>query len=431
MHPDDARPNRRTFVRTLAVGGLATVALPRTGSAHDGPNDRLTVGVIGVGTMGRGHLGALGGMTDVQVVAVSDVVAERRANAKASVEKRYAEQRDKPNFQGCTAYADFRELLARKDIDAVLIATPDHWHALPCVLAARAGKHIYCEKPLTRTVAEGRRVVEAVAKAKVTFQTGSQQRSEYGGKFRTAVELVRNGRIGTVKTVLVGVGGPGIACDLPTQDVPPGTDWAMWVGPAEMRGYHEELCPKGVHRHFPAWRKYREYANGTLADMGAHHFDIAQWGLDMDASGPVKFDPPADPKAVTGMRFTYANGIEMIHGGPNGTTFQGTDGTIYVDRDVLKSTPESILKDPLGDKAKRVYHATNHLRNWVECIRTKKDTICPAEVGHRTATVCLVANLGYRLRRPLTWDPARERFVNDAEADALLDPPLREPWTWA
>ncbi|MFO0808855.1 MAG: Gfo/Idh/MocA family oxidoreductase [Gemmataceae bacterium] len=431
MRPDDTRPNRRTFVRTLAVGGLATVAMPRIGSAFDGPNDRLALGFIGVGTMGRGHLGSFLGMADVQVVAVCDVVAERRDAAKESVEKRYADQRAKGSYQGCATYGDFRELLARKDIDAVVIATPDHWHALPCVLAARAGKHIYCEKPLTRTIGEGRRVVAEVAKAKVVFQTGSQQRSEYGGKFRTAVELVRNGRIGKVKTVRVGVGDPAIACDLPTQDVPTGTDWNMWVGPAAMRGYHEELCPKGVHKHFPAWRKYREYANGGLADMGAHHFDIAQWGLDMDTTGPVKIEPPAEADAKKGLRFVYANGIEMFHGGPNGATFEGTDGTIYVDREILKSTPETILKEPLDDKAVRVYRATNHRRNWVECIRSKKPTICPAEVGHRTASVCLLGNIGYRLRRPLTWDPARERFVNDAEADALLDPPLRGPWSWA
>src|SRR5207249_12070596 len=168
-----------------------------------GPNDRLTLGFIGVGTQGRGHVGSLAGMPDVQVLAVCDVVAERREAAKQSVERRYAEQRGKDDYKGCVAYRDFRELLDRKDIDAVLIATPDHWHALPCVLAARAGKHIYCEKPLTRTIGEGRRIVEEVRKAKVVFQTGSQQRSEFGGQFRRAAEIVRSGGIGKVKAVRV------------------------------------------------------------------------------------------------------------------------------------------------------------------------------------------------------------------------------------
>jgi predicted dehydrogenase len=355
-------------------------------------------------------------------------VAERRDAAKEAVEKQYADQRDKPEYKGVAAYRDFRELLDRKDIDAVLIATPDHWHALPCVLAARAGKHIYCEKPLTRTVAEGRRVVDAVAKAGVIFQTGSQQRSEYRGYFRQAVELVLNGRIARVHTVRVGVGPAAKPCDLPAQEAPPGTDWELWNGPSSARAYNEVLCPKGLHRHFPAWRNYQEYANGALADMGAHHFDIAQWGLGMDAGGPVRIEPPATGER--GLKFVYANGVEMFHGGPSGTTFEGSDGTIHVDRSVIESKPADIVKEKLGDRAVRVYRADNHRRNWVECVKAKKQPICTAEIGHRSATVCLLGNIGYWLRRPLSWDPVAERFLHDAEADALLDQPMRAPWSW-
>jgi len=425
----DTRLNRRTFFRTLAVGGLAAVTLPARSANAAGPNDRLTLGFIGVGTMGRGHLGSFAGMPDVQVLAICDIVAERRDSAKQTVERRYADQRGKDRYKGCESYTDFRQLLDRKDIDAVVIATPDHWHALPCVLAARAGKHIYCEKPLTRTIAEGRRAVETAAKHNVTFQTGSQQRSEFGGKFRQAVELVLNGRIGRVHTVRVGVGGPAKACDLPEQPVPEGTDWDLWLGPAPQRAYNEELCPKGIHRHFPNWRDYKEYANGRLADMGAHHFDVAQWGLGMDAGGPVRIEPPE--RGNSGLKFVYANGVQMFHGGPSGTTFEGSDGTIHVDRDIIESKPAEIVKEPLGDRAVRVYHATNHRRNWVECVKAKKQPICPAEVGHRSATVCLLGNIGYWLRRPLGWDPTAERFLHDAEANALLDPPMRSPWTWA
>jgi predicted dehydrogenase len=343
------------------------------------------------------------------------------------VEGHYAKQKGKGTYKGCAVYNDFRDLLRRKDLDAVVIATPDHWHAIPCVAAANAGKHIYCEKPLTLAIAQGRKIVEAVKKHKVVFQTGSQQRSEFGGKFRLAVELIRNGRIGRVLTVHVGVGDPAVPCDLPAQKVPKGTDWELWLGPAPKRGYHVALCPKGVHWHFPAWRNYREFAGGGLADMGAHHFDIAQWALAMDHGGPVKIEPPSGQEK-RGLKFTYASGVEMFHGGPSGCTFVGTEGSIYVDRHKIQSHPGPLATKPLDKGAKTVYHATNQHNNWLECIQSKKETICPAEVGHRSATICHLANIGYQLRRALRWDPSKERFVDDAEANKLVDRPLRAPW---
>jgi predicted dehydrogenase len=301
------------------------------------------------------------------------------------------------------------------------------WRALPCVLAARAGKHVYCEKPLTHSVAEGRRIVQEVARAGVVFQTGSQQRTEFGGHFRRAVELVRNGRVGRVKVVRIGVGGPPVPCDLPGQPVPAGTDWDFWLGPAPRRAYNEVLCPRGVHHHFPAWRNYREYGGGGLADMGAHHFDIAQWALDRDGGGPVQVEPPAGT-ATSGLKFTYADGVVMFHGGPTDCVFEGTAGTVLVSRGHIETRPASILKEPPGARDWRPYPATSHHRNWLDCIRSGKPAICPAEVGHRSATVCHLANIGYRLRRPLTWDPVKEHFVGDPEADKLLDPPPRDPW---
>jgi predicted dehydrogenase len=406
---------------------VSTILIRRAGAVQ--ASDKITIGFIGVGKQGRGHFNALLNNNSVEIVAASDVVKERLDAAIQAADKKYAARVKAGTFNGTKAYPDFRDLLKHPGLDAVLIATPDHWHAIPCVLAARAGKHIYCEKPLTRTIGEGRRVVAAVAEHKVIFQTGSQQRSEHGGVFRRAVELVRNGRAGKIKTIRVGVGDPAVPCDLPEQAAPEGADWNLWLGPAQERGYNEVLCPKGVHQHFPLWRKYREFANGGLADMGAHHFDIAQWALDMDHTGPVRIEPPASPP-TTGLRFVYAKGIEMIHGGPSGCTFEGTAGTIHVDRDFVKSTPEAIAREPLGDGSKRVYHATNHKRNWIECIRNRKETICPAEVGHRTATICLLANIGYWLRRPLDWDPVKECSANDAEANALLDPKMRGPWSW-
>ncbi len=376
--------------------------------------------------MGRYHLSSSLGLPDVQVVAVCDVVEERRESARKMVEDRYAKDK-KANFKGCKTFNDFRELLALKEVDAVVIATPDHWHAIPCILAARAGKDIYCEKPLTHDIGEGRKIIDQARKAKRIFQTGSQQRSEFGGLFRRAVEYVRNGRIGKIKTVRVGVGEPAIACNLPVQEIPRGVDWEMWLGPAPKRGYHEELCPKGVHKHFPAWRRYKEFGGGGLADMGAHHFDIAQWALDMDTSGPVLIEPPKD-KSATGLRFVYKNGIEMFHGGPSGCTFEGSAGTIYVDRDKIESKPDTILKTPLTDKDAKVYLSNDHRKNWLECIRSRKAPICPPEVGHRSASICHLGNIGYWLRRPLKWDPETEKFNADDEANGLVSRTPRDPW---
>ena len=419
---------RRRFVQTLAAAGVAGPLLLRSPSpARAAANERLTLGMIGVGTMGRSHVGRFLGYPDVQIVAVADVVAERREHSQRTVEERYAKDQGQWTYRGCAIYRDFREVLAMPGLDAVLIATPDHWHVIPAILAARAKKDIYCEKPLTLTIGEGRRLVDEVRKADVVFQTGSQQRTEFGGQFRQAAELVRNGRIGKVRTVRVGVGAPPVPCDLAEQPVPKGTDWDLWLGPAPWRGYNEELCPKGVHKHFPAFRNYREYAGGGLADMGAHHFDIAQWALDMDTSGPVKIEPPPGD-ATSGLKFTYANGVEMFHGGPSGCTFEGELGTLYVDRGKLESTPASIVQTPLGESDVRLYHADDHGRDWLDSIKARKRPACDVETGHRSATVCHLANLGYQLRRTLTWDPGQERFAGDDEANALLNRVPRNPW---
>ena len=419
--------SRRSFVQSSLAAGIATPLFFSTSlCGQDTPSKRINLGFIGVGTMGRGHVSRFLGFGDVQVVAVSDVVRERAEAAKQTVEKKYAEATKSGTFKGCDTYNDFRELLARKDIDAVVIATPDHWHATGCVFAAQAKKDIYCEKPLTHTIAQGKKIIDAVRSNQVVFQTGSQQRSEFGGKFRTAVEYVRNGRIGKLKTVRVGGGGPPVKCTLPEQAIPDGTDWNLWLGPAAERPYHEELCPKGVHKHFPAWRNYKEFAGGGLADMGAHHFDIAQWAMNMDGNGPIEIVPPA--AGGSELKFVYASGVEMFHGGPSGCTFEGTEGTIYVDRSKLESTPAKILETPLTDSDQRVYPSDNHARNWLDCIRSRKDPICTAEIGASSAAICHLGAIGYELRRPLKWDPVKKEFPGDAEANKLLDYEMRATW---
>jgi predicted dehydrogenase len=425
--------SRRSF---LSAAAAAPLVLSRA-AAGDKPSEKLTLGFIGVGTMGRGHLGGFLGNSAVEVVAVCDVVKERLDSAAEMVEKRYADRTKSGTFKGAKAYTDFRKLLEQPGLDAVLIATPDHWHAMPCILAARAKKHIYCEKPLTHNVAEGRAIVDEVAKAKVTFQTGSQQRSEFGGRFRKAVEYVWAGRIGKLKTIRIGVGTAAVPCKLEEEETPIGTDWDAWLGPAPERGYHSDLCPKGVHKHFPAWRLYQDYAGGILADMGAHHFDIAQWALKMDGSGPVEVIPPPEKNKAYGLKFVYANGVVMIHGefekGEDGKevradcVFEGTDGKILVSRQGISSLPDTILKEPLTDKDERVYPASNHHKNWLECIKSGKPTICTAEVGHRSATICHLGNIGYRLRKPLKWDPVKEQF-DDAAANKELSREPRAKW---
>jgi len=393
-------------------------------------SERITIGMIGIGAMGRPHLDRLLGFEDVQVVAVCDVEKTRRETARAQVEKRYAARQKDGVFKGCDAYTDFRELIARKDIDAVVVATPDHMHVIIALAAARAGKDIYCEKPLTQNIHEGRLLVDAVKKHHIIFQTGSQQRSEFNDRFRKAVEFIWNGRIGRLKTIHVGVGAPPVACDLPDQPTPTDVDWELWLGPAPLRGYNEILCPKGMHRHYPLFRSYREFAGGALADMGAHHFDIAQWAMGMDASGPTLITTPAG-EAVTGLKFTYANGVELFHGGKSGCTFEGAEGTLYVDRGVLESSRPEVLTEPLSATDKRVYPSSQHMRNWLDCVRERRQAICPAEVGHRTASVCHLANIGYQLRRPLHWDPVKEQFRKDPEANQLVSRKPRAPWSYS
>jgi predicted dehydrogenase len=417
--------SRRRFLTGAAAAAIFGPTILRAAPAKD----RLNIAFIGYGKRAFGVMNHALGQKDVRIVAVAEVEGIRLAKAKEVVEKRYAEDTKSGLYKGCTAYVDYRELLEREDLDAVVIMTPDHLHIHPAMAAAAKKLDIYCEKPLTHHIAEGRLLASAVAKNQIIFQTGSQQRSEFGGRFRTAVEMIWAGRIGEIKTIRIGVGASPKPCDLPTQEQPDNVNWDLWLGPAPLRGYNEVLCPKGLHNHFPAFRHYEEYAGGLLADMGAHHFDIAQWAMDMDGSGPVTVEPPA--KGDTGLKFTYANGVEMFHGGPSGCTFEGTEGRIYVDRSRLESDKEEILKSPLAADARRAIESKDHLRNWLDCIKTRAEPICTVETGHRTATVCHLANIGYKLRRKLTWDPAAERFTDDTEANALTIRKPRDGWAHA
>lgn len=382
------------------------------------------MGFIGMGTQNRGLLNRFLGKA-TQVVAVCDVDTTRRESAKKLVEDAYAKNAV-AGYQGCAAYGDFRELIARKDIDAVCIAPPDHWHAITVVMAAKAKKDIYCEKPLSLTIPEARAMVKAVRKNKRVLQTGSMQRSS--PEFYKACMLVRNGRIGKIKQVIVDVGTSSKWCDLPEEAMEPGLNWDMWLGPAPTRVYNAILSPRGVHKGFPAWRNYREYSGGGMTDWGAHHFDIAQWGLGMDDSGPVEIVPPEDPKAMTGVRFIYANGVQVIHGKSGGVLFDGTDGQILVNRGKFKITPEGLDKDPIPKNGVQLYQSTDHYQDFLNCVKSRNRPICDVEIGCRSATVCHLGNLAYWNRRKLHWNPVKERFTGDAEANTWLARERRAPW---
>jgi predicted dehydrogenase len=366
------------------------------------------VGFIGTGIQGRGLLNGCLGREDMRVVAVCDVDTTRREDAKARVDKKYGNS-------DCGAYTDYHELLARKDVEAVVIATPDHWHAIQVVAACAAGKDIYCEKPLCLTLHEGRVMIDAVRKHGRVFQTGSQQRTEYDGRFRRACEYVRSGRLGRVYTVHVGIGTSSVWCDLPEEAMEPGLDWERWQGPARARGYNAILSPRGVHNHYPDWRKYREYSGGLMTDWGAHHFDIAQWALGMDASGPVEVHPPRDGKDMMGARFVYGNGVEMYHGGPFGVTFVGEKGVIYVTRDRLESIPGKIIEEPLKEGEVHLPEAKGHVDNWVECIASRERPICDVEVGARSIACSHLANTVYWNRVKVGWDPAAWTFTDPSQ----------------
>lgn len=421
--------SRRSFLKTSTAIAIPTViastAIGRDGRAAAG--ERISVGIIGTGKMCSGfHQNTLLGFDDVQIAAVCDVDTTRRQLAKKKVEAKYGGRTD---YRGCDEYNDFREVIARKDIDAVLIATPDFWHAIPIIEACKAGKDVYCEKPLTLTLMEAKRCIDAVRKHGRVMQTGSQQRSSVFGPFRKACELVRSGRIGKIESVTVGVGGPSRWCDLPEEPLEPGLDWNMWQGPAAERPYNSILSARGgISKPWPQWRAYREYSGGGHTDMGAHHYDIAQWALGMDASGPVEIIPPEDPSKGAGVRYIYANGVEMTHGGPSGCTFTGTEGTLRIDRGHLSSDPEGAIKEPLADDEVHLYDSPGHHRDWINCIRQRERPVADVEIGARSVTVCHLGNLAYWHGRKLKWDPQKWNFGDDQEANGWLDYDRRDPW---
>lgn len=438
--PSSATPGFPSIVPASVLGQAA-------------PSNRITVGAIGTGRISRAHdLPGIWRHPQARIVAVCDVDRARMEDAKVLVNGHYAEATGK-SHDGVTGYTDYRELLADTDIDAVVISTPDHWHTIIGIDAARAGKDIYMQKPASLTIAEGRALSDAVHRSGVIFQIGSQQRSAI--QFRHAAELVRNGRIGQLKTVQVGLPGDPSGPDAPEMPVPPNLNYDMWLGSTPRVYYTETRVhpQKGYDR--PGWLRCEQFGAGMITGWGAHHLDSAHWGMGTEFTGPVEVWGTAEfPKSglwdVHGPFRTearYANGVHMIVSGdfPNGIRFEGTDGWIFVSRGneaVTSSDPTARLKDAqalaasdpriltseIGPDGVHLYRSASHHGNWLECIRTRQLPIAPVEVAHRSCSACLLHHIAMKLDRRLHWDPVRERFTNDDEANAMLSRPQRWPY---
>ena len=421
---------RRGFLQGIAAAWAAPYVVPASALGMEGAtpaNSRIVICSVGVGNMGGGHVKSLVRHRDAMLVGICDVDQKTRELRVAACNKDYTDQ----GMGGAVTYgySDYREVMTRGDIDAVIVATPDQNHAIVAIAALQSGKDVYCEKPMTLTIAEGRRMADAAARYKRVFQCGSQRRSD--PRQRRACELVRNGRIGRLLRVEVGVGlRPTKAEPAIVEPVPPGFDYELWLGPAPWAPY----CTKRCHYNF---RFVRDYSGGEMTNFGAHFLDIAQWGIGADDSGPVEvegrgefFDGLWNTFAKVDVEYTYANGVKLhCTSGPGGSKFFGTEG--WVDADRFAAEPRSLLTSIIAPDEIHLYDSgkAGHLGNFLECVRSRRPTAAPAEVGHRSATVCHLGNLAMTLGRRLRWDPQAERFPGDDEANRLLWRPYREPYT--
>lgn len=428
--------NRRDFVGKAASALAGIMIVPRhvlggtrpDGSKYIAPSDIISLGFIGTGKQGRGLTTSFLSTNEARIVALAEVYKAKAQLTLDRIKTHYEKNTQLGAYAEIPVYNDFRELLARKDVDAVVIASPDHWHAAMAVRAAEAGKDIYCEKPLALTVKEGRAMVNAARKYKRVFQTGSMQRS--WPEFRQAAELIRNGYIGEIKSIKVNVGPPPKPYDLAAEPIPEGLDWGKWLGPNAAVPFNSELAPPITKDVFPNWRNYKEFGGGMVTDWGAHMFDIVQWALDMDNSGPVEVIAP-DGKDHPFLTYRYENGITMTHEKwewNNAILFTGTEGELRIQRKKIETTPASLATKVIGETEKHVYKSENHYKDFLDAMRNRSKPICDVEIGHRTASVCNIGNIAYQLKRPLQWNPKKESFKKDDEANALLGRSMNDVW---
>ncbi|MHC4143836.1 MAG: Gfo/Idh/MocA family protein [Planctomycetota bacterium] len=418
---------RRQFLKVAATTSGAALALPAIVPASvfgaGAPSNRIVMGAIGVGSQGTGDMRGFLSKSEVQMVAVCDVDKKHRENAKKIVDQKYGNT-------DCKAYLDFRELIGRGDLDAVQLALPDQWHAIPSIEAARAGLDIHGQKPLARSIREGRAICDAVNRYGRVWQTGSQQRSDF--KFRRACELVRNGRIGKILKIEVGLPTGGGTDVKPVVEIPDGLNWDLWLGPAPYVPYRGV-----VHWN---WRWIMDYSGGQLTDWAGHHIDIAHWGMGWDRTGPVEIEGKGNYPSeglynvATEYKFTckYADGRVMTAANnqqlTQGAKWYGETGWIHVNRGGLRASDEKILREEIGPNETRLYESRDHKQNFLDCVKSRRLTICPVEVGHRSISVALLGEIAMLTGRKIKWDPETEQIAGDAEASALLGRSYREPW---
>ena len=419
---------RRRFLAGTAAALAAPCLVP---ASAFGANDRITIGAIGTGGRGSGHVGAFSNIHDTQVVAVCDPFKSKRQKAKAHAERVEGARAGKGAYKGCADYADFRELVARDDIDAVVIASPEFWHPHHSVWAMRSGKDVYCEKAMTLTVAEGQAVVAAVRRHGRVFQLGTQQRSSRN--FRFACELARNGYLGKIRKVEVGVPGGRALPNVPPEKPPPDIDYEMWLGPAPWTPYNRLKCSYN-------WYFIYDYCIGWIGSWGVHHVDIAQWGCPSLRTKPLEIEGtatfPTEGIANTsigwhihyrtpdGLHFSFTH--NRVH--PQGCRFIGEKGWVHVNRGGIRSDPPSLLKVKLKPDDERLYESNNHHGDFIECIRSRRDPVAVVEQGHSATVLTIIGDIASRTGRKLTWDWKTERFVNDADANRFLSRPMRSPW---
>ena len=453
--------SRRSFLKTslkgavgssIILSGFPTI-VPATVFGKNAPSNRINIGAIGNGRISRGHdLPGVLKYDYTRVIAVCDVDAKRATDGRTLVNEYYSKRDGKP-FDGVTVYNDYRELIKNKDIDAVLISTPDHTHAMIAMAAAKAGKHIYMQKPASLTISEGRIVSDYVQKSGVVFQIGSQQRSSE--QFRYAAELVRNGRIGQLKTVYVGLPGDPSGEDEREMAIPSNLNYDMWLGSTPEVYYTEKRVHPQNDYDRPGWLRCEQFGAGMITGWGSHHIDSAHWGMGMERSGPVEVWGHADfPKKglwnVHGIFKTealYAKGVKMVVSNelPNGIKYEGSEGWIFVTRGNYQATSsdpvsnsdgtkpldasdQKIIKSVIGPNEFHFMVSKDHHGNWLESIRDKKPNIAPVEEAHRSCSTCLVHHIVMKLDRKVYWDPANEKFKDDAEANKMLSRPQRSPY---
>jgi predicted dehydrogenase len=407
LHPErmKANPSRRRFLRTLHGGMLAApLILPVRAK---GANDRITMGAIGVGGRGRSDLNNFLRFDDVQVLSVCDVVPDHANAAKRAVDERYGSK-------DCSITQEHREILAREDIDTVMIATPDHWHAIIATEAMRAGKDVFCEKPETLTIQEGRAMADTVKRYGRVFSGGSQR---VWGDYNWFHRMIKGGAIGEVQEVWVNVGGPSGLCGLPAEPVPDGVDWDRWLGPAPWRPYHSSLVRGG-------FRPYRDYSGGGMTDWGCHGFGGALFACGLQETGAVMITPSKNKEGES-LTYTFANGMRMHHGGGWGgiLSFKGAEGELPY-RDDPRRRPKPPNVHIPNYKGGRGFQG-----DFIHCVRTRETPFRSIERAHRTASHCHLGNIAYWLDRPLRWDPDKERILGDPEAERWLQRPMREPWS--